>query len=110
LGLDYSPWPFFLSEADMKTYDSRCEISKCSVSPYPTFSQPGCQCAALLDGSSFAKATQADQKKIIDQYDVVFPFVKGTAEYTNLKVSGSTSPCYLKLSSEVDSFKYKHAR
>jgi hypothetical protein len=101
---EYTPDPpFFLGGDNLALYNSKCV--SCSNSPYPTYSQPICQCPQILDHAAFAKASPAEKNAMKAKYELPLPFNEGPSDGYEFKVTTTTSPCYLKLFSEPGSFK-----
>lgn len=88
----------------MAIYESKCTGGSCSSSPYPTYTQPACQCKELLDPVKFAAASSTEKEKMQEKYNIKLPYVNTTAEFNTFTVSGTTSPCYLTMKSPEGDF------
>jgi len=69
--------PFFLNDAELAIYESKCTGGTCTRAPYPTYDQPICQCKEILDPVAFTKGTDDMKAEMIAKYDVYLPFTNG---------------------------------
>lgn len=78
--------PPFLSKSEMAIYESKCTGGSCSKSPYPTYTQPACQCKELLDPVKFSAASSTEKEKMQERYNIKLPYVNTTAEFNTFTV------------------------